>query len=136
MHIQEVARVTGLTAKAIRYYEAQGLVIPERQITNGYRQYNRTHLDHLCFLQHARAVGFTVQEAGHLLSLYRDTRAHNASVRALVAAKLEQLQAKREEIQRLEDTLQELWSCCDGREHHRCKILDRLAASPFTKEAV
>ncbi|MBB3168251.1 MerR family transcriptional regulator [Simiduia aestuariiviva] len=131
MQINDVARVTGLTPKAIRYYEAQSLVIPHQRASNGYRIYSRENLDHLCFLQHARAVGFSVKESGHLLALYADQANHSASVKALVAEKLSQLQQKRKEIERLEATLTDLWACCDGQENSRCAILDRLATAGF-----
>ncbi|UTA46301.1 MerR family transcriptional regulator [Simiduia sp. 21SJ11W-1] len=131
MQIQDVAKVTGLSPKAIRYYEAQGLVAPQRSAHNGYRIYSRDNLDHLCFLQHARAVGFTVQESGRLLNMYRKKGSHSARVKHLVGEKLAELRQKRLELERLEATLSELWQSCDGREGNRCAILDRLAAANF-----
>jgi DNA-binding transcriptional MerR regulator len=38
MHIGELARRAGVTVKAVRYYESQGLLRPERRL-NGYRAY-------------------------------------------------------------------------------------------------
>lgn len=39
MQISELARVAGVTTKAVRYYESLGLVSPER-LPNGYRNYH------------------------------------------------------------------------------------------------
>jgi DNA-binding transcriptional MerR regulator len=39
MHIGDLAAEAGVTVKAVRYYEAQGLLKPERQ-PNGYRRYS------------------------------------------------------------------------------------------------
>lgn len=38
MHIGDLARSAGTTARALRYYEEQGLLTPERD-ANGYRRY-------------------------------------------------------------------------------------------------
>lgn len=135
MFINDVAKVTGLTPKAIRYYESLGLVSPEGRGENGYRIYSRNNLDHLCFLQHARSVGFTVKESGHLLALYRDRSGHSASVKRLVGEKLVQLRNKRLEVARLEATLRDLWQSCDGKEGKACAILDRLADADFETHA-
>ena len=131
MYIKEVAKVTGLTAKAIRYYEAQGMVAPSSRSESGYRLYSRENLDHLCFLQHARSVGFSVLESGTLLNLYRSHPDASDRVKALVGEKLAQLRAKKRELERLEQTLESLWTCCDGGAKHHCQILDRLASEEF-----
>lgn len=135
MHIQAAAQATRLTPKAIRYYEQLGLVVPDKRPDNGYRAYNRENLDHLCFLQHARAVGFSAAEAGQLLALYRTRQSQSARVKQLVAEKLQCLAAHRAELERMEATLQDLWSCCDGDNSHQCAILDRLAGAEFHPKA-
>ncbi|NVC25112.1 MerR family transcriptional regulator [Kocuria salina] len=38
MRIGELSRVSGVSARALRYYEDQGLLVPERA-SNGYREY-------------------------------------------------------------------------------------------------
>lgn len=135
MHIQSAARLTRLTPKAIRYYEQLGLVVPAKRPDNGYRHYSRENLDQLCFLQHARAVGFSAAEAGQLLELYRSKQSQSVQVKQLVADKLAWLATRRAEIERLEATLEDLWSCCNGDNRHQCAILDRLAGSEFHPEA-
>ena len=37
MNISDVAKITGLTSKAIRFYEEKGLVTPPMRSENGYR---------------------------------------------------------------------------------------------------
>lgn len=39
MNISDVAKITGLTSKAIRFYEEKGLVTPPMRSENGYRTY-------------------------------------------------------------------------------------------------
>ena len=40
MNISDVAKITGLTSKAIRFYEEKGLVTPPMRSENGYRTYS------------------------------------------------------------------------------------------------
>lgn len=47
MNISDVAKKTGLTSKAIRFYEEKGLVTPPLRSENGYRTYTQKHLNEL-----------------------------------------------------------------------------------------
>ncbi|ASF30005.1 hypothetical protein WV34_15095 [Bacillus amyloliquefaciens] len=40
MNIKEAARQTGLTKKAIKYYEQEGLITVSKNPDNGYREYS------------------------------------------------------------------------------------------------
>ncbi|RNL28602.1 MerR family transcriptional regulator, partial [Xanthomonas vasicola] len=66
MNISTVAKKTGLTSKAIRFYEEKGVVTPPLRGDNGYRHYNSHHLDELNLLRQARQVGFTLDECREL----------------------------------------------------------------------
>ena len=56
MFIGEAAKQTGLTIKAIRFYEAKGLIpSPSRQ--GRYRVYNQDHLDLLILIKEAKGLG-------------------------------------------------------------------------------
>ena len=59
MNIGDVADLSGLPAKTIRYYEDIGLVEPLRS-ANGYRSFRQSDVHKLAFLGRARALGFTI----------------------------------------------------------------------------
>jgi DNA-binding transcriptional MerR regulator len=61
MRIGELARTTGTTTRALRYYEAQGLLRAERT-SNGYREYDETHLRMVREIQALQAVGFALED--------------------------------------------------------------------------
>lgn len=67
MNIGDVSDLSGLPAKAIRYYEDIGLLKPGRA-GNAYRDIHRQR-----FLQRARSLGFAVKECRQLLSPYSDS---------------------------------------------------------------
>jgi MerR family transcriptional regulator, copper efflux regulator len=71
MNIKEVAEISRLSAKTIRFYEEIGLVRPG-QAPNGYRRFSDRDLHKLAFVGHARSLCFTVEDCRTLLSLYED----------------------------------------------------------------
>ncbi len=67
MLINQVMKSTGLTRKAIYYYEAQGLVSPEKDPVNGYRNYDQQDLERLKRVDLLRSYGFSLAEIGKIL---------------------------------------------------------------------
>ena len=61
MRIGELARTAGITTRALRYYEAQGLLSAPRR-TNGYREYDESHLRLVREIPALQAVGFQLDE--------------------------------------------------------------------------
>ncbi|MEY4476388.1 MAG: Cu(I)-responsive transcriptional regulator, partial [Pseudomonadota bacterium] len=54
MKISDVAKKTGLTSKAIRFYEEKKLVTAPLRTENGYRSYTAKHIEELMLLRQAR----------------------------------------------------------------------------------
>ncbi len=118
MNIGKVAAMSGLPAKTIRYYEDIGLILPTRS-ENGYRDY--------CELQHARCLGFSVEECRQLLSLYADRNRPGSDVKVVATQHLERVQDKMAELEALGNTLKHLVRACRGDHRPDCPILDDLS---------
>ena len=54
LRINEVAAETGLTTRAIRYYEEMGLLEPAARSEGDYRLYDASDLDRLTFIRSLR----------------------------------------------------------------------------------
>ncbi len=68
LRIHEVAVKTGLTARAIRYYEDLGLLAPAARSEGAYRLYDDEDLERLRFIRGLRDdAGFSLGEIGQLL---------------------------------------------------------------------
>lgn len=68
LRIQEVADETGLTPRAIRYYEELGLLAPAGRSDGAYRLYDAEDLERLRFIRGLRDdAGFSLAEIGRLL---------------------------------------------------------------------
>lgn len=135
MNIGQAARLSGLNNKTIRYYESIGLVDSRRQ-ANGYRDYTAADLERLRFLQRARVVGFSLEECRELLELYSDPSRRSADVKALVTARVKQVEEQLESLEAMRETLLTMAAHCQGDESADCAIIDSLSGPdprmPFT----
>ncbi|GAB3939517.1 MerR family transcriptional regulator [Micromonospora vulcania] len=61
MRVGELARRTGTTVRALRYYESAGLVVP-RRLSNGYRDYDPIALRLVAQIRELMALGLSVEE--------------------------------------------------------------------------
>lgn len=66
MLIGELSRRTGVNAHQLRYYEAQGLLEPERGV-NGYREYAGDAIVAVTQIRKLLEAGLSTQEIGFLL---------------------------------------------------------------------
>ncbi len=69
-----VSERTGLPPSAIRYYEEEGLVFPDRN-ASGHRRYTRGDLRRLSFVMISQGLGFSIAEIREALSDLPQSRA-------------------------------------------------------------
>ena len=127
MNIGEAARITGVSAKMIRYYESIGLVPGAARTDAGYRVYGADEIHTLRFVRRARDLGFSVEQISGLLALWRDRSRASADVRAIAERHVAELEAKARKIEGMAATLRHLVSCCRGDDRPSCPILADLS---------
>lgn len=128
MNISEVAKLAGLSVKAVRYYDEIGLVIADRK-DNSYRNYDESMLNTLRFLQRSRNLGFSIDECRSLVSLYKDKNRASAEVKKLAEARIVDIEIKIIELESLKQNLKSLTNACHGDNRPECPIIDDLAGS-------
>ena len=126
MNIGDVADLSGLPAKTIRYYEDIGLVEPLRS-ANGYRSFRQSDVHKLAFLGRARALGFTIEDCRSLLKLYADPDRASAEVKQIAEEHLDRIDRKITELTEMRATLSHLVDACAGDHPPDCPILADLA---------
>ncbi|MEG3109896.1 Cu(I)-responsive transcriptional regulator [Pantoea sp. T14] len=126
MNISDVANKTGLTSKAIRFYEEKGVVTPPLRSENGYRSYNPHHIEELNLLRQARQVGFTLDECRELVMLFNDPARHSADVKARTLQKADEIAAHIEELHAMRARLLALAEACPGDDSAECPIINNL----------
>jgi DNA-binding transcriptional MerR regulator len=105
LHIGKVAKRTGLSVDAIRFYEKAGLLPRPARTEGGYRLYHEREVTDLEFIQKAQQLGFSLNEIRELFSIQRHQNEVCIHVRDLIAAKLGAVRAKIAELQKLETDL-------------------------------
>ena len=121
-----LSRQTGCNVETIRYYERVGILPSPPRTEGGHRIYSKSHLKRLGFVRRCRELGFTLEEVRGLLSLVDGGEYTCAEVLQLTRAHLSRIQDKIRDLRRLEGTLSEIVSNCDGGEVPECPIVDAL----------
>lgn len=127
MNISDVAKKTGLTSKAIRFYEEKGVVTAPFRSDNGYRTYTQRHLDELTLLRQARQVGFNLEECRELVNLFNDPSRHSADVKSRTLQKVADIEKHISELQAMRQQLLALAQSCPGDDSADCPIIDNLS---------
>ena len=76
LSIGYVSERTGLQTSAIRYYEDEGLVTPDRN-DSGHRRYARADIRRLSFVMISQGLGFSIAEIREALTTLPDHRTPN-----------------------------------------------------------
>lgn len=98
--IGEFSRLSRITPRMLRHYDALGLLRPEAVGENGYRYYRQEQLSVLTRIQWLKDYGFPLQAIGPLLALEEDELLERLRQRRLEICR--ELDAKRETLHRLE----------------------------------
>lgn len=127
--IGHVAKRTGISIEAIRFYERKGLIDAPARKDSGYRQFAEDHIQRLLFIQQAKSLGFSLMEIKELLSIKEDPETGSREVKSLAKTKLQSIEEKIKILQRMKKTLKALVDSCPGEGPKRdCPILEALDA--------
>ena len=133
LKIGEVARATGLSVDAIRFYQRERLLRAPTRSEGGFRLFGTDDIQTLRFIREAQELGFSLSDIKQLLYLQNGQGGACSHVRDLLDQKLAAVRGKISELKRLEGKLkvslrkcnQELESkreCLDG----HCPVLEDL----------
>lgn len=136
MNIGQAAKLSGVSVKMIRHYEAIGLMPKVARTQAGYRYYTEHDIHTLRFIRRARAAGFGSLQIGKLLSLWQDRQRPAREVKQLASEHLDELQARILELQIMAAALSQLMAHCQGDERPHCPILETLAEIDLAAEQV
>ncbi len=109
--IGQLARRAGVATSALRFYEAQGLIVAARS-AGGHRLYPREALRRVAFIRAAQSVGLALPQIGAALATLPQGRTPDAADWARLAAPWRALlQARIDALTQLRDTLSGCIGC-------------------------
>ena len=127
--IGRAAAASGVSAKMIRYYESIGLLGPAARTGANYRTYDRAAIQTLRFIARARALGFSLDEIGRLLALWREPSRSSAEVKALALHHIADLDQRIAALQSMRTAIEHAAAQCHGDDRPDCPILDELSGA-------
>ncbi len=106
--IGQVAAQSGVSRKALRLYEAEGILPPSRRTAAGYRVYGGDILSILTFVTRARRLGFRLDEIKDVVRMRRSGRCPCPHVLKLVRDKVADLDRTLADLTELRRGLRQL----------------------------
>lgn len=104
----EVARATGCTLRAVRFYEQQGLLAPSLVSEGGHRRYSPADLERLRLIADLRELGLSLEEIRQALDLRTASQGGAELAGRFREVLLEHLGRARRRLERLRRVKREL----------------------------
>jgi DNA-binding transcriptional MerR regulator len=125
--IGELSALAGVKVPTIRYYEGIGLMPPPPRSEGNQRRYDRTALDRLRFIAHARSMGFPMASLKAMLRIAHHPEDPCDDIDALVRERLVEVD---ERIRRLSGLKAELSAMLESHAHGKvaeCRVIEVLS---------
>jgi DNA-binding transcriptional MerR regulator len=132
LHIGEVARQTGVSVDALRFYEKERLLHRPSRTSGGFRLFSVEDIERVRFIRQVQELGFSLGEVKELLVLRGGSVEPCSRVRGLLEQKLIKVRHHIHELQKLEHELQSAIKACDTaqrktrRHPQRCPVLEPM----------
>jgi len=141
LSIGQLARLTGIAAKNIRYYESIGLLPCPERMANGYRRYSQADVNRLMLLRRLRLLGVPLADLSPLLTDASDARCSEIlqDLLPLVARKLAALDQEIAELQQLRaqvERYQHQLADCHPDEHEPFSMCIDMSCLAISSRAV
>lgn len=122
-----LARMAGVNAETLRYYERRGLLPTPPRAGSGYRDYPPEAVQIVRFIKRAQGLGFSLKEIEELLALSGSSGSDCGDIRDTARRKLNDIDAKIDGLQSMRRTLKRIIKACPGKGPLKdCSILESL----------
>jgi len=131
LRIGEVVAKSGFSRKALRVYEARGILPSPRRTPAGYRIYPTDVLDVLAFVAQSRRIGLTLGEVRRIVALRCSGPGPCLHVRGLLEQKVLAAEKMLRELRRLLRT----WDAASRRQGAVCAHIEGKGGEPLWTSA-
>jgi MerR family transcriptional regulator, copper efflux regulator len=132
--IGQVAAAAGVTRKAVRVYEAKGLLAPADRTPTGYRLYDHHDVELLTFIRRARTLGLHLDDIRQILAIRNGGTPPCAAVRNMLEERINSIDATVADLLTLRKSLvgtrRQADDCCEGSTQAICRAIDGTQAAP------
>ena len=106
MTVAVLAKQSGATPHAVRYYTRMGLLSPTRNPENGYRQYKPSEVSWLRYIRQAKALGYTLHEIQEIMHDRDEGNSPCPRVRELLQRRIVDNRRHLQELLELQDRME------------------------------
>ena len=133
--VGQAARRAGLTAKAVRLYEARGLLPPAERTSSGYRCFTEHDIQLLRFIRRARDLGLSLAEIRTIIGLRRGETPPGREVITVLQARLDAIDHKISDLRALRQAMTGVLHTAaahadQGQPVPLCQIIDTSTPGP------
>ena len=138
LYCGELARLSGVSADTVRFYERRNLLFPAARTSAGYRVFSRDSLPRMRLIRAGLSIGFSVTELAGNFCEWSSGGAPGRRVRKLAARKLAVLEERLRELQSWRRQLRSTLIAWDRRlaktpRGKQARLLEMLATHPKTQ---
>ncbi len=130
MKIGQLAERTGVSTKAIRYYEQIGVLPEPERAANGYRTYREGSADRIRFVQDAQSAGLSLLEIQMILDLRDGGDSTCNHVIGSLKAHLNDVERQMSELVRTKNRLTDLIDRAESLDPAKCDDPNRCQTIP------
>jgi DNA-binding transcriptional MerR regulator len=125
--IGDLSKRTGVKVPTIRYYEQMGLLLEAGRTTGNQRRYEKSDLERLTFIRHARDLGINIESIRELIVLSKHPQSPCTGADLIAKQHLIETRHKIEQLKRLETELERIVSHCHGHTVEDCYVIRALS---------
>lgn len=125
--IGELAKISGLSVGAIRFYEKAGVLEAADRTAGNYRLYGDEQIERLRFIRHCRMQGLSLEEIQILLNTIKHPDRSCGAVHNLIDKHIRQIDRQLSDLQDLKQKLQAIKTDSQCKGHEGCNIIHLLA---------
>lgn len=132
MTVVELAKLAGVAPEVIRYYTRIGLLKPERNLVNNYKQFCATDVNCVRFVRRAKSLGFTLAEIAEIIKTSRQGKTPCPMVREIVRRRVEEKGRALDELVALQNRMKSALAQWENQPdmvpdgHAICKLIDMI----------
>jgi len=105
MTVVELARRVGVTPDTVRHYLRIGLLQAKRHSDNDYRLFEEDDVTQLCFVHHARMLGFSLKEIAEIVAASKRGDTPCPKLQTFIAKSISRNRHKLEQFEHLQASL-------------------------------
>lgn len=138
LYCSELARLSGVSADTVRFYERRNLLLPAVRTSAGYRVFSQDSVARMQLIRAGLSIGFSVTELAEILRERNSGGAPCHRVRKLAAEKLAILEKRLRELQSWRRELRSTISAWDRTlaktpRGKQARLLENFATHPKTQ---